>query len=85
MTKTEKPYEQRVSEVLNVFKNLKSVGIPFDSPEARMLKDYTDAYIKDGICWEGTLNFQAYGRMAEVNLPRRADKQIEVILRKTRI
>ena len=85
MTKTEKPVEQRISEVLNVFKNLKQVGIPFNSPEAQMLKDYTDAYIKDGVCWEGTLNFQAYGRMAEVCLPRRADKLVEVTLRKPRV
>lgn len=85
MTKTEKPYDQRVVEVLNMFKNLQSVGIPFNSPEARMLKEYTDAYINDGTCWEGTLNFQAYGRVAEVNLPRRSDKLVEIVLRKPRV
>jgi hypothetical protein len=85
MTITEKSYEQRVIEILSVFRNLKSVGIPLNCTEVLELKDYTDAYIKDGICWEGTINFQRIGRMAEVNLPKRADKVVEVTLRKTRI
>jgi hypothetical protein len=52
--------------------------------EVQELKKHTDAYIHEGVCWSGSISFLAYGRIAEVNLPRRADKQIEVTLRKPR-
>ena len=76
--------EERLKESLEIFRSLKTLGIPFDAPEVQELKKHTDAYIHEGICWSGSVSFLAYGRIAEVNLPRRADKQIEVRLRKPR-
>ena len=85
MVISEKPKEERLKESLEIFRSLKSLGIPFDAPEVQELKTHVDAYVRDGICWSGSVSFLAYGRIAEVSLPRRADKQIEVTLRKPRV
>jgi hypothetical protein len=83
-TISEKPKEERIKESIEIFRSLKTLGIPFDSPEVQELKTHTDSYIHDGMCWSGSISFMRFGRIAEVNLPRRADKQIEVTLRKPR-
>jgi hypothetical protein len=82
---TEKPYADRIKETVEILQTIRGLGIPIQSPEVNELKGHLDSYIKDGICWSGTINFQRFGRMAEVNLPRRADKQIEVTLRVPRV
>lgn len=84
-TTTEKPYADRVKESVEILQSLRTLGIPANSPEAGELKQHLDAYIRDGVCWSGTLDFRRFGRMAEVCLPRRADKQIEVKLRVPRV
>lgn len=77
--------EDRVKEIVTIFKKFRELGIPMEAPEVQELKTHTDAYIREGICWSGTLNFQRFGRMAEVVLPRRSDKLVEVTLRLPRI
>jgi hypothetical protein len=84
-SRTEKPREERIKEVVTIFKKFRELGIPLETPEVQEVKLHTDAYINDGICWSGTINFQRFGRMAEVVLPRRADKLVEVTLRLPRI
>jgi hypothetical protein len=78
---TEKPKEDRVRECVTILRDLQSLGIPLQSPEVAELKQRINAYITEGIAWEGSVDFLAYGRIAEVNLPRRADKPVEVRLR----
>ncbi len=85
MTLSDKPKEDRLKETIEILKNIESLGIPLDSPEVKELKDHLNAYVKDGICWSGTISFLNYGRIAEVNLPKRADKTIEVTLRIPRV
>lgn len=82
---SEKPKDERLKESMEIFRSMKTLGIPFDSPEVQELKQYVDAYVRDGICWAGTISFLRFGRIAEVNLPRRTDKHIEVTLRKPRV
>ena len=82
---SEKPKEQRLEEVVNVLRDIRGLGIPIKSPEVAALQERFSAYVNDGVCWAGTIDFSAYGRMAEVNLPRRADKPIEVRLRVPRV
>ena len=84
MTETKKPYDDRVTETVRILRNIVGLGIPLHSPEVQELKQRFDAYIKDGVCWTGTVSFLQYGRMADVNLPRGADKYVEVNLRKAR-
>jgi len=78
---TEKPKELRVKETVELLKKFPTLGIPLDSPEVLELRGRLNAYIQDGTVWSGTISFRSYGRMAEVVLPKRADKPIEVMLR----
>jgi len=79
--KTEKPVADRVKETIELMRNIEGLGIPLDCSEVSELRTHLNEYIKDGTCWEGTIDFLRFGRMAEVSLPRRADKTIEVKLR----
>ena len=79
--KTEKSKEVCVKEVVEVMKKLVSLGIPLDAPEVLELRSHFDAYIKEGICWNGTIDFPSIGRKAEVNLPKKENKTIEITLR----
>jgi hypothetical protein len=83
---SEKPQADRLKESIAVLKKLTiDLGIPYVSPEIQELKSRFDMYIKDGICWNGTVSFAAYGRIATVNLPRSAKKPIEVTLKQFRL
>ena len=79
--KTEKLKEARVKEIVQILTKLSSLGIPFDSTEVQELKQHFDRYIKDGECWSGTVSFLAYGRIAYVILPEKANKPVELTLR----
>ena len=81
MVKTEKPKDARVKEIVEIMKKLAGLGISLQSQEVQELKTRFDAYIQEGECWSGTISFLSYGRIADVNLPKRADKTIEVTLR----
>lgn len=78
---TEKPQADRIRESLEILKELNGLGIPSVSPEVQELRDRFNDYIREGVCWSGTISFLRFGRIAEVTLPRRADKSIEVKLR----
>jgi hypothetical protein len=78
---TEKPKDERVREVVNILRDINSLGIPLNSPEVAALRLHLDAYVNEGICWDGTIDFSRFGRMAEVNLPRQATKAITINLR----
>jgi hypothetical protein len=82
---TEKPRLERVKETVEILRGIQNLGIPLDSPEVAELRTHMDAYVKDGICWSGSVSFLRFGRIADVNLPKRADKAIEVTLRVPRI
>ena len=78
--KTDKPVDIRIKEVITVLKKITSLGIPLESDEVQELKGHFDRYIKEGECWEGSVSFHKYGRIANVKLPKRADKTIEITL-----
>jgi hypothetical protein len=83
---SEKPKEDRLRECIAVLQKLtKDLGIPYSSPEVQELKSHFDSYIHDGTIWNGTVSFAAFGRIAVVNLPRKATAQVEVTLRATRL
>jgi hypothetical protein len=83
---SEKPQADRLKESIAVLKKLTvDLGIPYSSPEVQELKSRFDSYIKEGVCWNGTVSFAAYGRIATVNLPRGAKKPIEVTLKQFRL
>jgi len=77
----EKPKEDRLKECVAILKDLQGLGIPYDCPEVMKLRTHISAYVNDGICWEGRIDFSFYGRIAEVKFPRRADRAVELLLR----
>jgi hypothetical protein len=83
-SRTEKPIAKRLKEVVELLGKLTGeLGIPLESPEVQELKGHLDAYVRDGLCWSGTVSFEAWDhRVAHVILPKSATKPIEVILKK---
>lgn len=78
---SEKPKESRVKESITLLKKFPKLGIPLTEPAVKELKKHLDAYINDGTCWEGTIDFLRFGRIAEVKLPFSKNETIEVTLR----
>jgi len=78
---SEKPVADRVKECMAILNDIQALGIPQFSPELSKLRGHMNEYIRGGTCWSGIIDFSAYGRIAEVVLPRRADKAVEVLLR----
>lgn len=79
-----KTKEERLTESMNVLKELRGLGIPLTCPEVTKFRERLSAYVNDEIPWEGTIDFGEYGRKMEVKLPLRADRTIEVLLRSTK-
>jgi hypothetical protein len=82
---SEKPVSDRVRECVSILKDIEGLGIPMLGPEVSKLREHFNDYIRDGTCWSGTIDFSAYGRIAEVVLPRRNDKAVEVLFRVPRV
>lgn len=78
---TDKPQDDRIRESITILRDIEHLGIPRNSPELVSLREKIDAYVREGECWEGTVNFLRFGRMAEVCLPKRADVPIQIRLR----
>lgn len=78
---SKKPKESRVRESVTLLKKFTQLGIPLTDPGVRELKQHLDEYIKEGTCWQGNILFYRFGRMAEVNLPEKAEDTIEVTLK----
>lgn len=72
----------RVEECIRVMKQIRDLGIPNEYPPLKELSRKMSDYIKTGDPWSGKIKFEAYGRVADVILPRRNDREISVILRK---
>ena len=78
---TEKHKTKRLQEIIEILKKLEGLGIPIESAEVQELKSHFDRYLHSGICWTGTVPFLNYDRIADVVLPKKANKTIEVTLR----
>jgi hypothetical protein len=63
-------------------KELRDLGIPTEYPPLKELSKRLSEYVKTGEPWAGKIKFEAYGRVADVVLPRKTDRQITVVLRK---
>jgi hypothetical protein len=72
----------RVEECIRVMKQVRDLGIPTDYPPLKELSSRLSDYVKTGEPWSGKIKFEAYGRVADIILPRRADRQIGIVLRK---
>lgn len=72
----------RIEECVRVMKELRDLGIPTEYPPLKELSKRLSEYVKTGEPWAGKIKFEAYGRVADVVLPRKTDRQITVVLRK---
>ncbi len=72
----------RIDECIQVMKQIYDFGIPTEYPPLKELSRRLSDYVKTGEPWSGKIKFEAYGRVADIILPRRADRQIVVVLRK---
>lgn len=72
----------RIGECLHVMRQVYDLGIPTDYPPAKELSRRLSDYIKTGEPWSGKIKFETYGRVAEIILPRKADREISVVLKK---
>jgi hypothetical protein len=72
----------RLNECLKVLKDIQELGIPVDYPPLKELSKRMTDYVKTGDPWAGKLKMEAYGRYADVVLPRKKDIPITVVLRK---
>jgi hypothetical protein len=72
----------RIEECLRVMRELYDLGIATDYPPLKELSRRLSDYVKTGEPWSGKIKFEAYGRVAEVILPRKADRDISVVLKK---
>lgn len=71
----------RIEECIRIMKQLYEFGIPVEYPPLKELSKRLSDYVKTGEPWSGKIKFEAYGRIADVILPRRSDREITVVLR----
>lgn len=71
----------RIDECISIMKQVRDLGFPLDYPPYKELSSRVSEYIKTGEPWSGKIKFEAYGRYADVILPRRSDRQIVVVFR----
>jgi hypothetical protein len=64
-------------------KQMRDLGIPTEYPPLKELSKRLSDYVKTGEPWAGKIKFEAYGRVANVILPRKSDRQLIVVLEKS--
>lgn len=72
----------RVEQCISVMKQIRDLGIPTEYPPLKELSKRMSDYIKTGEPWSGKIKFEAYGRVADVILPRRQNIEVSVILKR---
>jgi len=73
----------RIEECIRIMKQLRDLGIPAEYPPLKELSKRLSDYVKTGEPWAGKIKFEAYGRVANVILPRKSDRQLVVVLEKS--
>jgi len=74
----------RLSECLKVMRDLKELGFPDDYEPLKEISKRMSDYVKTGEPWAGKVKFEAYGRVAEIILPRKESIPITLVLKKTK-
>jgi hypothetical protein len=65
-----KPKAERLSEGINILKQLRDNGVKDHSLGFIELKTKISEWVSGEDGWEGTVSFSEYGRVAEVDLPK---------------
>jgi hypothetical protein len=64
-----KPQQERVSEGIQLLKQLLDLGIPDTLPSYILLKSHVNEWIRNGNLFEDKIPFPTFGRTASVYLP----------------
>lgn len=78
--KIAKPKADRIKEAITILKKLKELGIPSNEPGYMLTKIELDKWIDGGPRWEGQIDFPRFQRKAQLVLPSRADRVVEMTL-----
>jgi hypothetical protein len=70
----------RVKESITILKKLKELGIPKSEPGYYHTKEKLDEWIAGGDQWEGRIDFPRFQRRAELVLPVRPDRVVNMTL-----
>ncbi len=70
---------ERITESIRLVKQMEDMGMT--SASLTELRERMNDWIRTGDPWAGTIKFPAYGRAADVVLPRRADKAATIHFR----
>lgn len=68
----EKTKGERVREGIALLRQLQDIGVDPADSDFVLLKERVSDWVKTGDPWSGKIPFGAYGRVAEVLLPRKA-------------
>ncbi len=71
----------RIKECIEIMKQVHDMGFPTEYPPVKELSRRLSDYVKTGEPWTGKIKFEAYNRTAHVILPRRADREISIVLK----
>jgi hypothetical protein len=74
MTKTDKPKEERLKEGISLLKQMLDLVKDNEHPGYVELKTVITQWINDGKAYDGKIEFYDHHRIAEVSLPRSANK-----------
>jgi hypothetical protein len=70
----QKPKEERVSESVNLLKQLRDLGVVDSTLGYEELKEQIKEWVTTGKRWEGTITFPTFRRKAEIILPFKANQ-----------
>lgn len=70
----------RVKESITILKKLKELGIPPHEPGYYTTKEKLDEWIAGGDAWSGRIDFPRFERRAELDLPVRPDRVVQMTI-----
>jgi hypothetical protein len=70
MVKQIKSKKDRLSEGINILKQLSDAGVKKTSPGFIELKEKITEWVNSESSWQGVINFMEYGRIADIELPK---------------
>jgi hypothetical protein len=78
MTKTEKSKEDRLKEGINLLKQMLDLIKDKEHPAYLELKAVITTWINDGKAYDGKIEFYDFDRIADISLPRTANKSASI-------
>ena len=70
----------RVKESITILKKLKELGIPTNEPGYLLTKQHLDEWIQGGPQWDGRIDFPRFQLRAELVLPVRPNRVVQITI-----